>query len=127
MATTHDIHNGGSFAKSINPQAITTTTQTGAAVDLLGYNAAEVIFEVGAITDGTFTPSITECDTSGGTYTAVTATDIIGTLVAFTTVTPQSYGYIGSKRYIKAVVTVAGATVGGYCSAGVFRNSPNRA
>jgi hypothetical protein len=40
------------------------------------------VFNVGIQTEGTLTPSVVDCDTSGGTYTAVAKT--YGTLAAFT-------------------------------------------
>lgn len=41
------------------------------------------VFNIGAMTEGTLTPSVVDCDTSGGTYTAVAKT--YGTLAAVTT------------------------------------------
>lgn len=40
-------------------------------------------FAVGAMTEGTLTPSVVDCDTSGGTYAATAAT--YGSLTTFTT------------------------------------------
>lgn len=40
-------------------------------------------FAVGVMTEGTLTPSVVDCDTSGGTYTATATT--YGTLEAITT------------------------------------------
>ncbi len=44
-------------------------------------------FAVGAMTEGTLTPSIVDCDTSGGTYAAVSKT--YGSLTTFTTSTDE--------------------------------------
>lgn len=41
------------------------------------------VFNIGAMTEGTLTPSVVDCATSGGTYTAVAKT--YGTLAAVTT------------------------------------------
>lgn len=41
------------------------------------------VFNIGAMTEGTLTPSVVDCDTSGGTYTAVSKT--YGSLSAVTT------------------------------------------
>lgn len=100
--------------------AAKTATATGTAVDLANADGCVVEFNVGTITDGTHTPKLTECDTSGGTYTDVAAADQVGTLAALATNTLQKVGYIGTKRYIKAVVTVAGATTGGIYGADVL-------
>lgn len=40
-------------------------------------------FAVGAMTEGTLTPSVVDCDTSGGSYTATATT--YGSLTTFTT------------------------------------------
>lgn len=44
-------------------------------------------FAVGAMTEGTLTPSVVDCDTSGGTYAAVATT--YGALTTFTTSTDE--------------------------------------
>lgn len=44
-------------------------------------------FAVGAMTEGTLTPSVVDCDTSGGTYTATATT--YGSLTTFTTATDE--------------------------------------
>lgn len=44
-------------------------------------------FAVGAMTEGTLTPSVVDCDTSGGTYAAVATT--YGSLTTFTTSTDE--------------------------------------
>lgn len=45
-------------------------------------------FAVGSMTEGTLTPSVVDCDTSGGTYTAMARTS--GTLTTFTTSTDDT-------------------------------------
>lgn len=100
---------------SIAQGALKTTTTTGAAVDLANVQENLFVFLPGAITDGTHTPKLTECDTSGGTYTDVAAADMVGTLSALAANTVQKVSYIGSKRYVKMVSTVAGSpSTGGY-------------
>ena len=93
-----------------------TSTVTSAAVDLKGYRSCLVIIDADAWTDGTHTFSLTECDTSGGTYTAVASTDISGSapVIDGAPDDDQAYilGYVGSKRFIKVVSTVAGASTG---------------
>ncbi len=46
------------------------------------------IFNIGAMTEGTLTPSVVDCDTSGGTYAAVAKT--YGTLAAVTTANDEA-------------------------------------
>jgi hypothetical protein len=68
--------------------------------------------------DATYTLSLTECDTVGGSYTAVAAEDISGDTGTFTMAQFVTNGnklivnYLGSKKFIKAVVTVASLTSG---------------
>lgn len=125
MATQRDLHNEISVGNSIVPAAIKTTTSTGTGIDLAGYRSAAVVFVVGAITDGTHTPTLEESDSSGSGYSAVAAADMSGTLAALTASTNQEVSYIGSKRYIRAVVTVTGSpSTGGYYQAVVVRGNP---
>lgn len=89
-----------------------TATNTSSSIDLQGYNSATVFVSCGVITGAAnFTPSLTECATSGGTYTAVAASDLIGTptdpLVAGAV---AKFGYRGNKRFIKVVNTLNSGT-----------------
>lgn len=73
----------------------------------------------GAVTDGTHTVSLQESD-DNVTFTAVAAGDLQGALTAVTTGnvnTVQRQSYLGSKRYLRASVTTAGATTGGTTTA----------
>lgn len=102
--------------------AVKTSTATSSAISLAGYDAASVIFDIGNSGDTLsgslyWTLSLTECDTSGGSYTAVAAADIVGWSGAATYVIDAptedtlavKVGYIGSKPYIKAVATATGS------------------
>lgn len=118
-----DLKNNLSEATSLAPAA-RTATANGTGVDLKGFGAAEVFFNVGTITDGTHTPNVQESD-DDSTYTDVAAADLEGTLAALASNTNQAVGYKGSKRYIRAVSTVSGATTGGVYAAVVIRALPN--
>ncbi|KXG44967.1 hypothetical protein U473_01630 [Tepidibacillus decaturensis] len=100
--------------------AARTATANGTGVDLQGFDAATVVIQVGTITDGTHTPTIEESD-DNVTFTAVDAADLIGTLSNLANSTNQRVGYIGTKRYIRVVSTVSGATTGGVYGALVVR------
>lgn len=100
--------------------AARTATDTGTGVDLANFGSATVAFSVGTITDGTHTPKVQESD-DNSTFTDVAAADLIGTLAALASNTNQRIGYRGSKRYVRAVSTVAGATTGGVYAAVVLR------
>lgn len=112
-------------AASLAPAA-RTASANGSGVDLQGFNAATVAFQVGAITDGTHTPSVEESDDNAA-FTAVAAADLIGSLANLASNTVQRVGYRGSKRYLRAVATVAGATTGGVYGALVVLGHPNEA
>lgn len=103
------------FAVVRAPAAL-TSTYTSSAIDTANASGVVVMIETGAWTDGTHTPKLTECATSGGTYTDVAATDQQGTFTAIAGAGQQNaiqaVGYIGSKQFLKVVVTVAGATTG---------------
>lgn len=118
-----DIKNNLSEATSLAPAA-RTATANGTGVDLKGFGAAEVLFVVGAITDGTHTPSVMESD-DDSTYTTVADADLEGTLAALAANTNQVVGYKGSKRYIRGTSTVSGATTGGVYAAVVIRALPD--
>lgn len=111
-------------AQSLAPAA-RTATANGTGVDLRDFDGAMVMFDVGTITDGTHTPKIQESD-DDSTYNDVAADDQLGTLVALASNTIQKISYIGNKRYVRAVSTVAGATTGGVYSATVVRGLPHR-
>lgn len=117
-----DLKNNLVVVQSIAPAAAKTASVNGTGVDLQGFESALVSFEVGVITDGTHTPKVQESD-DNSTYTDVAAKDLIGTLAALASSTPQSVSYIGSKRYIRPVSTVAGATSGGFYVANVIKSN----
>jgi hypothetical protein len=116
-----DIESKIDVNNSLAPAA-RTATANGTGIDLLGYNSAAVAFVVGTITDGTHTPKLQESD-DDSTYTDVASGDQSGTLAALASDTNQKVGYKGTKRYIRAVSTVSGATTGGVYSAVVIRSN----
>lgn len=126
-----DLHNTFKIIRAISPVAIGTTGtgKTSAAIDLAGYNAAEVEISYGTVTatNAVFTTLLTECATTGGTFTSVADADLIGTellagLAAAATRTSgttknvtKNLGYKGALRYIKAKVSstiTAGTPIG---------------
>lgn len=117
-----DLKSNIGVVQSIAPAAITATA-SGAGIDLQGFNSACVVFHPGTITDGTHTPKVQESD-DDSTYTDVAAADLQGTLAALASDTIQRVGYKGTKRYIRAVSTVAGATTGGVYGAEVILGNP---
>lgn len=118
-----DLKNNVDVSQSIAPAAHTASVN-GTGVDLQGYNSVMVVFHPGAITDGAHTPSVEESD-DDVTYTAVAAADLLGSLVDLASNAIQRVGYKGTKRYLRAVSTVAGATTGGVYGAEIVRGHPN--
>lgn len=122
--TTRDIKSNVDAAQSLAP-ATRNANVNGAGVDLRGFDSAMVVYNVGAITDGTHTPSLEESD-DNVTFTAVAAADLQGTFSNFTANSVQRVGYIGSKRYIRAQVNSSGTTGAAY-GAVIARGNPAQA
>jgi len=121
-----DLHNNVDIIASLPPVAVGTTGtgKTGSAVDTRGFDAVELEFSYGAITAtaATFTVTVLEGDTTGGSFTSVADDDLIGTeantgLAAATRTdgstenVTKRIGYIGGSRYVKGKV-VSTATAG---------------
>jgi hypothetical protein len=119
-----DLKNRLDAVQSIAPAAQTSTIN-GTGVDLANFAGAMVVFHPGAITDGTHTPKVQESD-DNSTFTDVAAADQEGTLAALAANTIQRVGYKGTKRYIRAVSTVSGATTGGVYGAVVVRGGERK-
>lgn len=101
---------------------IVTSTATGTGVDLREHNAATVLFIFGESNDTLsgsvyVTPTLEESDTLGSGYTTVAAADMSGTLsvvdAAAEDSTVQVVGYMGTKRYVRAVFTLTGTHTNG--------------
>lgn len=79
------------------------------------YEALEVLFEFGAWTDGTHTPSLQDSP-DNSTWTPVAAGNFLGTLTAVSSApggnSIQRAAYVGTQRYVRGVITVSGATTG---------------
>lgn len=115
-------------AISLAPATYTATTN-GTGVDLQGFHAATVLVTTGTITDGTHAISLEESDDNTN-WSAVASGDILGTLPSIGAANDNAtyrFGYIGTKRYIRVVSTVSGATSGGVYSAVVLRGRPENA
>lgn len=106
-----DLYSNVGLEVAVVPATL-TATNTSAAIDLQGYDSAMVIINTGAIGGaGNFTPKLTECATSGGTYTDVAAADLNGTFIsALAASSVYKVGYRGSKRFIKTVLTLNSGT-----------------
>lgn len=115
-----DLASNIGIASTLAPVDYAATTK-GTAVDLLGFNSAAVVVNTGAITAaGLYAVSVQESDTTtDGDFAAVDASQLVGSLpAALEAASAYKVGYIGNKRYIRAVITktsgtsiVAGAVV----------------
>jgi len=97
----------------IDPDAYTAGTETGAAIDTIGCHQALIIVSAGDVTTS-LDVKITECETSGGTYTDVSGAAFTQILAAADNVV--AVGRInlnGTERFLKVVGTnVGGADYG---------------
>ena len=112
---------------SLSPAA-RTASANGTAVDLLGFGEAAVLVTIGTWTDGTHTPKLQESDNGTSGWTDVAAGDLIGSFSVVNSAgggnAVQRVSYIGNKRYIRAVLTVASATNGAVAGVLVVRGNP---
>lgn len=120
------------LVKSTLDPVARTASVAGAGVDLLQgrqkFRTATVVVQTGAITDGTHDIEVQESD-DDVTYTAVAAADLQGTEPSIGVAddnTVFEVGYVGSKRHLRASVTVTGATSGGIYGAVVVLGQPSR-
>lgn len=120
-----DIKSNLGIATSLAP-ATRNATANGTGVDLQGFNAAMVVLQVGAITDGTHTPKLQESDDNAA-FTDVAAADLIGEFAQLAANTNQRVGYRGAKRYVRVVATVVPGATGGAYGALVVKGEPNHA
>jgi hypothetical protein len=106
-----DLYDNIGVVTSIAPAVLTATTQ-GTGVDIAGFESATVVINTGAIAGaGVFNVTLEESDVSGSGYTAVAASKILGTLpTPLAASTVYKLGYLGSKQFIRPVLTLASGT-----------------
>jgi HAMP domain-containing protein len=119
-----DIDSSYSVVKALTPSSSSDTTAlTGSIVDLASAGAVEIALSSGTLTDAdaTFTVVLQEGAASNLSDAAtVAAGDIIGSVPAPAfgdDDTVWKFGYKGSKRYIRLVVTPVGNTAAATFSA----------
>lgn len=107
-----DIANHVSVAQTITPGAF-TSTQTGSGVDLANFDAAAVVIDVGAVSDGAFSFEVQHAEDDGtgspDTWEAVADDDLDGSepgSISANTVT--TIGYHGIRRHLRVVATDGG-------------------
>lgn len=92
---------------------VQTATLAGSAVDLQGFNSATLVINTGAIAaSGLYDIKLQESPTTtGGDFTDVAAADLLGALPAgLAADSVYKQGYVGTKRYIRAVITKQSGT-----------------
>ena len=107
-----DTYSDFSVAASILP-AVQSATASGTAVDLQGYNSALLVINTGAIaSSGLYDIKLQESDTTtDGDFADVAAADLLGSLPAgLAADTVYRQGYVGNKRYVRAVITKQSGT-----------------
>jgi hypothetical protein len=114
------IHNLGdkTFALSLLPSDVVTTTGLGSAVDLEDYEG-EMAVVLDAEAGGasiTYAVKLQESDTSGGSYTDVTGGAFTTTDANTALVEKISVNTNDMKRFVKLSITVAGGTGAGAVS-----------
>lgn len=121
MRTTY---NSTLVQKALASATIQTGTTNGIAIDtgVFGNNFREVLFVIhsGALTDGSYAVTAEESDASGSGYAAVDSGRVVGSLPTFALTDDNvwnSFGVRPTKRYVRVVVTAAGATTGGVLAA----------
>lgn len=93
--------------------ATQAATLKGTAVDLRGFDSAALVINTGAIVSaGLYVISLQESDTTtDGDFTDVAAGSMVGALPAsLAASTVYKVGYIGAKRYVRAVITKTSGT-----------------
>lgn len=127
-----DLKNNVSVANALNIQAISSNTSiAGVSIDTKGFESVTFAIQSGTLTDGTYTPEVSESD-DNSTFTAVADDFLIGTeanavLVATDDNKVKTIGYAGKKRYVKLTITSTGVTSGGTLGASVILGHPKSA
>tara|TARA_R110002020_G_scaffold5179_4_gene21927 strand:- start:10360 stop:10752 length:393 start_codon:yes stop_codon:yes gene_type:complete len=94
--------------------AVHTATLKGSTVDTKGFGTALLVVNTGAIAgDGLYVMSLEESDTTtDGDFDDVAAADVMGDALPESLAASTVYrlGYIGKKRYVRAVITKTSGT-----------------
>lgn len=117
-----DLYHNVLVTQPLNP-VVSTTTKTSSAIDLQGFNSVNVVFAVGQSGD-TLSGSVywtlkLQHSDDDSSYTDTAAADIssgTATIVIDASNedrTAYGFGYIGSKRYLKAIATPTGTHTNG--------------
>lgn len=121
-------------AKSAMRSAISSNTTTlSTAIDTFGYDKTMFVCQATAYTDGTYTLSLVECDTSGGSYTAVATANYNLTAASTITALPTlgsgnliKIGCFGTKQFLKVSVVSTSVTTGATINVMALQEAQNQ-
>lgn len=112
----YDLVNNIKVVNAVNSVALTDDSSESAAIDTAGFESVTVIAQMSAFTSGAGKISISECDTSDGSFTAVAESDLINVPESMAVDGAVSkVGYRGHKQFIKVKIakdSAISATVG---------------
>lgn len=112
----YDLVNNIKVVNAVNSAVLTDDSDESAAIDTAGFESVTVIAQMSAFTSGAGKISISECDTSNGSFTAVAESDLINAPESMATDGAVSkVGYRGHKQFIKVKIakdSAISATVG---------------
>ena len=116
-----DLKNNINVEPTITAVTVGAATTTGDPIDVKGYEGVTVELTSGLLSVGTL--AIHESDASGSGFAAAAAGDVIGTQLSSLVIDDViTLGYIGEKRYVKAVVVTS---TGGIIAANVIMSHPH--
>ena len=112
----YDLVNNIKVVNAVNSTALTDDSNESAAIDTAGFESVTVIAQMANFTSGAGKISISECDTSNGSFTAVAESDLINAPESMAVAGAVSkVGYRGHKQFIKVKIakdSAISATVG---------------
>lgn len=112
----YDLVNNIKVVNAVNSATLTDDSDESAAIDTAGFESVTVIAQMSAFTSGAGKISISECDTSNGSFTAVAESDLINAPKSMAADGAVSkVGYRGHKQFIKVKIakdSAISATVG---------------
>lgn len=112
----YDLVNNIKVVNAVNSVALTDDSSESAAIDTAGFESVTVIAQMSAFTSGAGKISISECDTSNGSFTAVAEIDLINAPESMAAAGAVSkVGYRGHQQFIKVKIakdSAISATVG---------------
>lgn len=119
-----DLKNALNISTTLAPAA-RTASANGAGVDLANFGGAMFVAVVGVITDGTHALTVEESDDNAA-FTAVAASDLVGSFANLASNANQEVGYRGAKRFVRVNAGVTGATTGGVYAVAVVRGGARK-